>query len=164
MLSRPIILEQSGWSARFNFMSQFAPTLVLLTLMLGACSPSLAVTTTPPVTDPTSTSIPISDSPTIASPTDASILNPCGYQWAYNDLPELTAQFDQAVQDLIPSSNSHATAFGENCVGNDGQIVNFLTTETDSMCLLPSNHWMITRRLVTGSRQSCNGWKHCQTI
>ena len=58
-------------------------------------------------------------------------MNPCGYQWAYNDLPELTAQFDQAVKGLIPNSKSHATAFGENCIGNDGQIVMFLTKETD---------------------------------
>ena len=58
-------------------------------------------------------------------------MNPCGYQWAYNALPELTVQFDQAVKNLIPNSNSHATAFGENCIGNDGQIVNFLTMETD---------------------------------
>jgi len=58
-------------------------------------------------------------------------MNPCGYQWAYNALPNLTAQFDQAVKNLIPNSNSHATAFGENCIDNDGQIVNFLTMETD---------------------------------
>jgi hypothetical protein len=58
-------------------------------------------------------------------------VNPCGYQWAYNDLPELTAQFDQAVKNIIPNSNSRATAYGENCIDNDGQVVNFLTMETD---------------------------------
>ena len=106
--------------------------LLFSTLILCACAPNMASPTTIPTAEPTSTAIPITDVPTIASPSGASSsVNPCGYQWAYNDLPELTAQFDQAVQNLIPNSNSHTTAFGENCIGNDGQIVNFLTKETD---------------------------------
>lgn len=35
------------------------------------------------------------------------------------------------VQTLIPNSTSRATAYGENCIGNDGQIVRFLAMETD---------------------------------
>ncbi len=55
----------------------------------------------------------------------------CGYQWAYQDLPELTNQFDSAVRNLIPYSTAHATAFGENCVASNGQIVRFAAMETD---------------------------------
>lgn len=35
------------------------------------------------------------------------------------------------VQTLIPNSSSRATAYGENCLGNDGQVVRFLAMETD---------------------------------
>lgn len=55
----------------------------------------------------------------------------CGYQWAYKDLPELTAYFDQAIKNIIPNSSSHTTAFGENCISNEGQILRFLPMETD---------------------------------
>jgi hypothetical protein len=61
----------------------------------------------------------------------SSSVNECGYQWAYEDTPELSAQFDKAVKDLIPASTSHVTAFGENCINNDGQVVRFLVMETD---------------------------------
>lgn len=46
-------------------------------------------------------------------------------------MPELTAQFDSAIKILIPNSISHVTVFGENCIGNDGQIIRFLAMETD---------------------------------
>ena len=35
------------------------------------------------------------------------------------------------IKTLIPNSTSRATAYGENCLGNDGQIVKFLAMETD---------------------------------
>jgi hypothetical protein len=40
------------------------------------------------------------------------------------------------VKELIPNSNSHATAFGENCLGNDGQVLKFLAMETDFYVLV----------------------------
>ena len=64
---------------------------------------------------------------TLTAPADIN----CGYQLAYQDLPELSAQFDQAVKESIPNSRAHATAFGENCMGNDGQVIKFLAMETD---------------------------------
>jgi hypothetical protein len=113
-------------------MNRFIASLLSWTLILCACTPNIVPPTTFPSEVATSISIPITDTSTIESSMDeSSSVNPCGYQWAYNDLPELTAQFDQAVKGLVPNSNSHATAFGENCIGNDGQIVNFLTMETD---------------------------------
>jgi len=95
--------------------------LLFLTLSLGACAPRPS-----PRATETFSVTPIADT----------TYGGCGYQWAYNDLPELTAQFDQAVKDLIPNSNSHATAFGENCLGNDGQVLKFLAKETDFYVLV----------------------------
>ena len=89
-------------------------------------NPEFTVTVSTPHIDPdlngellyTATEIPLS-------------ANECGYQWAYEDIPELTAQFDFAIKSLIPNSTSHTTAFGENCVGSDGQVIKFLPMETD---------------------------------
>jgi hypothetical protein len=103
------------------------PALLFLTFMLGACAPSLPAADTVPATAiiPSSTVIPT------LNPTVDTTYEGCAYQWAYQDLPELTAQFDSAVKNLIPNSNSHATAFGENCIGADGQVLKFLAMETD---------------------------------
>ena len=95
-------------------------TLLFLTLLLVACSTGIPTPTpadTPQPPEPTSTP-------------DATSTQ-CGYQWAYQDLPELSAQFDEATKELIPNSTSHATAFGENCVAADGQVIRFLAMETD---------------------------------
>lgn len=97
-------------------------TLLLLTLILWACSPAVATPQVLPAGPPTDISPP---------PTEDISSTQCGYQWAYQDLPDLTAQFDAMVQTLIPNSTSRATAYGENCIGNDGQIVRFLAMETD---------------------------------
>jgi hypothetical protein len=54
----------------------------------------------------------------------------CGYQWAYKDLPELSADFEKSIQDLQPEAQSSAFAFGEDCVYADGSAT-FLAMETD---------------------------------
>jgi hypothetical protein len=97
-------------------------TLLFLTLILGACSVGTPTPQVLPAQIPTDTSPP---------PTQDTSSTQCGYQWAYQDLPDLTAQFDGMVQTLIPNSTSRATAYGENCLDNDGQIVRFLPMETD---------------------------------
>lgn len=103
-------------------------TLLFLTLILCACSTGIS---TPQVL-PAKTAIDTVAPPKLTSVTDTpSSTTECGFQWAYEDLPELTAQFDQAIKSLIPASASHATAFGENCVAADGQVVRFLAMETD---------------------------------
>lgn len=38
---------------------------------------------------------------------------------------------------MIPNSTSHATAFGENCVDSNGQVVRFLAMETDFYVTVP---------------------------
>jgi len=135
-------------------MTKFASTLLLLTFVLGACSPGISSPETVTPHDSTLTPIPqihtnttlespipkiilTVSTPNIGQPPDGDFPTPstsqqeCGYQWAYKDLPELTEQFDQAVKTLSSNSNSHATAFGENCIAPDGQVVKFLAMETD---------------------------------
>jgi hypothetical protein len=100
---------------------------LLSTLSLCACAarPSLPATETVPV-PPTTILTALIPTITPTFPSEA-----CGYQWAYQDLPAITEPLDAAVKALIPNSSARATAFGENCLGNDGQVVRFLTMETD---------------------------------
>ena len=67
-----------------------------------------------------------------ALPATAIPANPqeCGYQWAYEDLPELSSNFQQSIQVLQPEAPANAYAFGENCIHTDGSIT-FLAKETD---------------------------------
>jgi len=94
---------------------------LLWTLILFACSPSLSHTESIP---PTPTIFPT------VTHFDQSNGN-CAYQWATQDLPELTSQFDSAVKAAIFNSTSHASAFGENCIGKGGQVIRFGAMETD---------------------------------
>jgi hypothetical protein len=55
----------------------------------------------------------------------------CGYQWAYQDLPELSSRFQQSVQALQAEAKANAYVFGENCIRPDGSIASFLARETD---------------------------------
>lgn len=61
--------------------------------------------------------------------TDLVPATPCGYQWAYQEFTELSAQFDTALKKMIPHSTSHAIAFGENCFNNKGKFLQFLPRE-----------------------------------
>jgi hypothetical protein len=137
--------------------------LLILTLLLGACAlrpnisaPETSASSTPlmPANAPTevvlvdsitplapehqvTVSIPQDQSPSDVPSVTPSSYGDCGWQWAYQNLPELTTQFDQAVKGFIPNSNSHATAFGENCLGNDGQVIRFAAMETDFYVMAP---------------------------
>jgi hypothetical protein len=55
----------------------------------------------------------------------------CGYQWAYQDLPELSAEFQELIRGLQPEAQANAYVFGENCVLADGTVARFLPMETD---------------------------------
>jgi hypothetical protein len=55
----------------------------------------------------------------------------CGYQWANQDLPELSSNFQQSIQALQPEAQASAYAFGENCIRPDGSVADFLPIETD---------------------------------
>jgi hypothetical protein len=64
--------------------------------------------------------------------TDSSpIPEQCGYQWAYQDLPELSGDFLQFLQQLQPEAQGNAFAFGENCIRGDGSVARFIPMETD---------------------------------
>lgn len=114
---------------RLNIMRPILSALLLLTLVLGACTASRPVTET--VSTPHGRTIPPpTEIPTLVSTVDTTY-GGCGYQWAYADVPDLTEQFDAAVKESIPNSRAHATAFGENCRGADGQVLKFIAMETD---------------------------------
>ena len=107
---------------------------LLATMGLYACAtrPSIPAAETIP-TAPAAAFTPII--PTFTStdfPQEA-----CGYQWAYQDLPELTAQLDNEIAAAIPNATARATAFGENCLGNTGQVIRFLARETDFHVSIP---------------------------
>jgi hypothetical protein len=104
-------------------MQRFLCTLLFCSIILSACS---AVPSPPPPTPfpPTDTPIPIS---TTAAP-DAEA---CGYQWATQELPELSSSFQQSIRALQPEAQANAYVFGENCIRSDGSIARFSAMETD---------------------------------
>jgi hypothetical protein len=62
----------------------------------------------------------------------------CGYQWATQDLPDLSAQFLQSSQALQPEAETRVYAFGENCTRADGSAT-FIPMETDFEVTLQVN-------------------------
>ena len=112
--------------------------LLFWCLVLSACSPVPAAPQTVP---PGKTEIPFpttavpnpkqistAGTPHIEQPPDS---QSCGYQWAYQDLPELSSSFQQSLQALQPEAQATAFAFGENCMLSDGSVGAFLPMETD---------------------------------
>lgn len=152
-------------------MTKILQTLLLGTLILGACSPILPSTeafpqdtppatetipqVAPPSTEPVTavfitTTQALSDSPALPIPKLSRTLETphidqppdgpgtavpsypqgCGYQWAYKDLPELSASFLQSVQALQPEAQALAFGFGEDCVQADMSRT-YIPMETD---------------------------------
>ena len=129
-------------------------SLLFLTLILGACTPGVSPTDAPPAapaTVPSTTStetvsdlpaLPIPrfektlQTPHIDQPPDGAITTPaptfegCGYQWAQQDLPELSAEFQREIQSLQADAQANAYVFGEDCIYADGHKT-FLAKETD---------------------------------
>jgi hypothetical protein len=54
----------------------------------------------------------------------------CRYQWANQDLPELSSSFQASIQVLQPEAKASAYAFGENCIHEDGSMGGFSAMET----------------------------------
>jgi hypothetical protein len=138
-------------------MKKLRPALLSLALILSACSTSLPATDAVPrapasplpvARELTPESLP--DSPALPIPKFASTLQiplidqppngneatitpayeGCGYQWAQQDLPVLSREFQQAIQGLEPSAQANAFAFGEDCIYADGHKT-FGAKETD---------------------------------
>jgi hypothetical protein len=104
-------------------MQRIFRSFLFWTLILCACSPG--VVSPPPLAAATT------EAPTVIPTTAVPTLPPCGYQWAYQDLPELSSSFQQSIQALQPEAEANAYAFGENCVLEDGTVAAFHAMETD---------------------------------
>lgn len=121
-------------------------------------SETAAVPTTPATVSPTEVVLPIITKPvlppdkliaTVSTPhieqgpdgavTAAPSYEQCGWQWANQALPELSASFLQSLQALQPEAQGHAFAFGENCMLSDGSIGYFAAMETDFNVTLQVN-------------------------
>jgi hypothetical protein len=111
--------EQSRWKTRLKIMNRVIHALLLLTLMLRACTSN----------PPSAVTISTHPSPTITPTTPT--YGGCGYQWAYQALPDLSAEFQRAIQKLQSEATATAFAFGEDCVHTDGSSKTFLAMETD---------------------------------
>jgi hypothetical protein len=105
-------------------MSRIFPTFLFSTLILCGCS--MGVASPPPV--PPSTIPPTQASP---DPVQTPIPQNCGYQWAYQELPELSGSFQGSIQALQPQAQANAYAYGENCMLADGSNGGFSAMETD---------------------------------
>ncbi len=78
-----------------------------------------------------------SDGPTL-TPVPSPAYSECAWQWATQDLPEITAQLAAAADRAgIAVSEARAYAFGENCLNPQGQVAYFATMETDFDLTLP---------------------------
>jgi len=77
------------------------------------------------LTPKTAPAIPDTPSPIAAAPSQ-----PCAYTWAYENLPDITAELQAAIQKILPEAEARATAFGEDCVAQDGSAA-FGAMETD---------------------------------
>src|SRR5512133_1790830 len=137
-------------------MKKITGTLLFWILILCACSSSIPSTETvtqnaPPTTQPptlvsiaTTQAPPATTAPPIDQPSDvattAAPSNPqdCGYQWANQNLPELSANFLQSMQTLQTGVQAVAFGFGENCVHTDGTAT-FIPMETDFNVTLQVN-------------------------
>ena len=129
-------------------MQRIFRALLFWALLLCACSTSA---TSPQLPPPTSINAP-SVYPTTAVPNPTLIAtlstppvdqqpdgnntpstNPqdCGYQWANQDLPELSSSFQASIQALQAEARASAYAFGENCMLADGSVGGFSAMETD---------------------------------
>jgi len=121
-------------------MKRISRLFLLWTWILCACSAGVAfpqtvpasTTEAPPTLPATSTTEPTAIS-TASTPQIAQPPNPqdCGYQWANQDLPELSSSFQQSIQTLQPEAQASAYAFGENCFRSDGSVAGFSAMETD---------------------------------
>jgi len=93
---------------------------VLCIFLLASCVSEGQAPTVAPSLAPVATEIPI-------TPTT----EPCAFVEATQNLPDLTAQIDQALKELQPDASGRAEAFGENCVYASSNQSTFTAMETD---------------------------------
>ena len=116
--------EQRDRGTRFKIkMKSSSLALVsLFLILLNTCSLPLTPTSPQPLVTVTAAQTATATLPSYGN---------CGYQWAYQDLPELSAEFQEAIQSLQPEAQASAFAFGEDCVHADGTTRTFIPMETD---------------------------------
>lgn len=109
--------------------------LGLIVLLLAACSPTLP--TTPQAGETVPVSLP-TESPlvtgTVGTMTDQTQepTQACGFQWAYQTLPEVSRQIQQLFDKAgLSGVILRAEAFGENCLNTDQSVQRFLPMQTD---------------------------------
>lgn len=126
-------------------MTRIFRAFLFFSLILSACSPSglspesdsrpdfsSPATDSPPELVTTVPTPHIEQPPGVAITDSPSYPEGCGYQWAYQDLPELSGRLLLSIQQLQPEAQASAFAFGENCTGQDGVTVQrFIPMETD---------------------------------
>jgi len=89
---------------------------LILIVVLSACTPN-----------------PLAAGPTETPTPDLSYTN-CGWQWAYERRDDITARWQDELDKLglpIINDGTFARAFGENCLGPNGEIIRFATMEID---------------------------------
>lgn len=104
--------------------------LLPVTLLTAAIMGIFALTRTTPEKESTSNG---TEEPTAA---EAAVPEQCAYTWAYEDLPEISREFQAKVKAVIPEAEARASAYGENCNHEDGSFT-FLAMETDFYIIIP---------------------------
>jgi hypothetical protein len=146
--------------------------LLSLTLILGACLPNFSSADNLPriATETTlvsegatviTPSIPVSPGPKFRAtlqtpysdqPPDGALTTAmptfegCMYQWANQNFPELSTEFQQAIQGLQLEAEASAYVFGEDCIHADGSK-SFLARETDFNVTLQVSDLLIDAEL-----------------
>lgn len=69
-----------------------------------------------------------------ATPSGAPL--PCYYVWASQELPEISAELQSALRNVLPGTEARAQAYGENCVAEDGSST-FGAMQTDFYITIP---------------------------
>lgn len=86
----------------------------------------------------------------------------CAYAWATMPLPALAAQLNEALADNgLSNVTASVSAFGENCIGPDGTVRDFLMSEVTYSLTLP----LTQAGLAAGdlARQALNVWQLAST-
>ena len=98
-------------------------TAGFIVLQNGLAPATVGMTEIPPITSTN-------------TPTTTPTFEPCGYIWAYQDVPELAIKIENTVLTLDPNARVRVQAFGENCVYSDGSAT-FGAMETDVYIHIP---------------------------
>lgn len=101
------------------------PFFLLFLFALAACN--LPLTQLPPTAAP---------QPSETTTATVAAYQPCYYVWAYQELPEITDELQAAIQKILPNAEARASAYGENCIAEDGSAT-FGAMETDFYICIP---------------------------